>query len=115
MEAAASLRVPLCGLPCSEIRIAATPADWTRATGGCAAGRTALATPYDEGASPSVGGRPVSEAQAIAAAAALLREARQPFVFGLSMSGCATARKAASIARLLGGAIDVEGADLLEN
>lgn len=115
MEAAVSLRVPLCGLPCSEIRIATSTEDWPRATGGCAAGRAALATPYDEAATPSVRGRAVSEAQAIAAASALLREARQPFVFGLSMSGCGTARKAASIARRLGGAIDVEGAELLEN
>ena len=115
MEAAVSLRVPLCGLPCSEIRIASCPEDWPRATGGCPACRAALAMPYDEAASPSVGGRPVSEAQALAAAAALLQEARQPFLFGLSLSGCGTARKAASIARRLGAALDVEGAEPLEN
>jgi len=115
MDAALSLRVPLCGLPCAEMRIAPAPSGGVRASGGCPAGRVAAALPIADEAKPAVDGRPVSEAQAVAAAAALLLEARSPFVFGLSMSSCGTARRAAAIARRLGGAIDVEGAAALEN
>jgi formylmethanofuran dehydrogenase subunit B len=56
-------------------------------------------------------GKKTSTVKAIEAAVGILRGARSPFVYGLSRSATATARRAAEVARALGGAIDVEGSD----
>jgi formylmethanofuran dehydrogenase subunit B len=115
MDAALSLRVPFCGLPCPEVRLAPGAPGGERVSGGCPTCRAEAMRAVPDVARPAVGGQPASETQALDAAAALLLEARSPFVFGLSMSSCGTARRAASIARRLRGAIDVEGAAALES
>jgi formylmethanofuran dehydrogenase subunit B len=108
---ATRVRVPFCGLPCSDLTLEEASGGAARVSGGCAAGREALAAAAtdDPRATPRVAGRAASLEEAIDAAAALLDRARSPFIYGLSRSPVGAAREAARLARTLGGAIDIEG------
>ncbi|HYV84974.1 MAG TPA: hypothetical protein VFB49_03600 [Patescibacteria group bacterium] len=113
---ATRVRVPFCGLPCPDLTLDEAPGGAVRVTGGCAAGRGALAAlaADDSSAGPRVAGRAASLEEALAAAAALLARARSPFIYGLSRSPVGAAREAARLAQTLGGAIDVEGSAPLD-
>src|SRR5882762_9771769 len=79
--------------------------------GGCPVCRDEIGFFRHDAPAARLSGKEVSTDRAIGAAARLLREARSPFVYGLSRSGNETARRAAAIAARLGGAIDVEGGE----
>jgi formylmethanofuran dehydrogenase subunit B len=108
MAAPIRLRPWYCGLPCSELRIEAGPDGSWRADGGCPACRDEVLALREDGSGPRVRGREASVEQALAAAAAVLAEARSPFVYGLSRSATSTARRACALAASLGGSLDVE-------
>jgi formylmethanofuran dehydrogenase subunit B len=106
------VRVPFCGLPCSDLTLDDAPdGAWRVTGGGCASSRQALAAAAaaDLSASPLVAGRAATMDEAIDAAAALLARSRSPFIYGLSLSAMEAARQAARLARALHAAIDVEG------
>jgi formylmethanofuran dehydrogenase subunit B len=105
--------VPFCGLPCSAVVL---PRDGREPGGGCPVCRDAVAAALDDdaGDTPRIEGRPATLDEAVARAAAALKEARRPFVHGLAWSSVGTARRAAGLAWLARGAIDVEGAGAVE-
>ena len=111
------VRVPFCGLPCSDLTLDDAPdGAWRVTGGGCASSRRALAAAAaaDLSAAPLVAGRAATMEEAIDAAAALLARSRSPFIYGLSLSAMEAARQAARLARALHAAIDVEGGDALD-
>src|SRR5712671_2433962 len=113
---ARQVRVPFCGLPCTELTLDDAPDGSWRVGGGCASGRAALAAAAsgDLSATARVAGRAATMEEAIDAAAGILARARSPFVYGLSQSSMESARRAARLARALHGAIDVEGGAALD-
>jgi formylmethanofuran dehydrogenase subunit B len=113
---ARQVRVPFCGLPCSDLTLDDAPDGSWRVAGGCASGREALAAAAaaDLSATARVAGHAATMEEAIDAAADLLARARSPFVYGLSRSAMEAARRAARLARTLRGAIDVEGGAVLD-
>src|SRR5881628_899514 len=100
-----------CGLPCAGMTVGLRKARLVAIDGGCPACRDEVALFRTEARPPLAFGKKTTTAGAIEAAAGILREARLPFVYGLSRSATATARRAAGLARALGGAIDVEGSE----
>ena len=107
------IEVPFCGLPCPGVVL---PRDGHELRGGCPVCRDAVAAAFDDdvSATPRVGGHPVTLNEAVASAARALKTARSPFVHGLAWSSVGTARRAASLAWRVRGAIDVEGAGAVE-
>jgi formylmethanofuran dehydrogenase subunit B len=101
-----------CGLPCVPTTLETLDDGSTRVTGGCPACREEAAAFRDAGLpSPrEAGGDALSEK--IGAAAAILLESRAPFIYGLGRSATVVARRAAALAAILGGAVDIEGADI---
>src|SRR6266704_2324409 len=99
-----------CGLPC-ELTLDIRKGGAAAAAGGCRACRDEIAAFREEARPPVVAGRKAAPAEAIDAAARILSEARAPFIYGLSRSATATAGRAAALAALLRGAIDIEGSE----
>ncbi len=92
MAAPFRLRPWYCGLPCSELLIETGPDGSWRADGGCPACREEVLALHEDGGGPRVRGKEASLEQSLAAAAAILAQARSPFVYGLSRSATSTAR-----------------------
>src|SRR5207247_3293249 len=84
------------------------------AEGGCPACRLEVALFHEEDRPPRVAGKDVSAERAIEAAVRILKEARSPFVYGLSLSSTATARRAIALAEAIGAALDVEGSEAIQ-
>jgi formylmethanofuran dehydrogenase subunit B len=104
--------LPFCGLPCAETALTFENGRVVEARGGCAVCRdAALALRFD--GDPLISGRGATLDEALDRAAARIRQARRPFLYGLAASPVGTARLAARLAARLDAAIDVEGGDLL--
>src|SRR3989442_11708111 len=99
-----------CGMPC-ELTLDVPKSGTVAAVGGCPACRDELAAFREEARPPVVAGRRTTLAAAIDAAARILSEARAAFIYGLSRSATATAGRAAALAALVRGVIDVEGSE----
>jgi formylmethanofuran dehydrogenase subunit B len=111
MRAPVAVRVPFCGLPCAPLLVQ-PGTDPLIVEGGCAVARAAAARRTDPGG-PRVDGMPATFEAAVDRAVAILGGARRPHVGGLAWSTVETARRAARLARRLGGSIDIEGSDRL--
>src|SRR2546428_4811120 len=102
-----------CGLPCDEMTLEVRDDGIVAAQGGCPDCRQEVALFHEEDRPPRVAGKEVSAERAIEAAVRMLKEARSPFVYGLSLSTTGTARRATSLAEAIGAAIDVEGSEAI--
>src|SRR2546427_7511049 len=102
-----------CGLPCDEMTLEVREDGIVAAQGGCPDCRQEVALFHEEDRPPRVAGKEVSAERAIEAAVRMLKEARSPFVYGLSLSTTGTARRATSLAEAIGAAIDVEGSEAI--
>src|SRR5882762_5664590 len=102
-----------CGLPCPPMTLEVREGGLATVDGGCPACREEIDLFRDDAPAARAFGKELPIDRAIEAAARVLREAGAPFVYGLSRSANATARRAALIAAALGGAVDVEGADAI--
>src|SRR2546422_1911586 len=102
-----------CGLPCDEMTLEVREDGIVAAQGGCPDCRQEVALFHEEDRPPRVAGKEVSADRAIEAAVRMLKEARSPFVYGLSLSTTGTARRATSLAEAIGAAIDVEGSEAI--
>ncbi|PYT36384.1 MAG: hypothetical protein DMF52_07650 [Acidobacteria bacterium] len=103
-----------CGLPCEPMTLEVREEGPIVAEGGCPACRLEVALFHEEDRPPRVAGKDVSAERAIEAAVRILKEARAPFVYGLSLSSTATARRAIALAEAIGAALDVEGSEAIQ-
>jgi formylmethanofuran dehydrogenase subunit B len=111
MPTVARVRPNSCGLPCAPITLESMDDGSTRVTGGCPDCRREASAAHAAGlSSPLVAGGGAPE-ETIDTAAAILAKARAPFIYGLGRSATVVARRAADLAAILGGALDVEGAE----
>ena len=110
MRTAARFHSFFCGMPC-ELTLDVPKSGTVAAVGGCPACRDEIAAFRKEDRPPVVAGRRTALAPAIDAAARILSEARAAFIYGLSRSATATAGRAAALAALVRGVIDVEGSE----
>jgi formylmethanofuran dehydrogenase subunit B len=95
-----------CGCACDDIEVG--PAGLKRT---CAIGDAWFAI-GDRPPVARVDGRPVSLDEAVDAAAAILREARAPLVYGLSQTSCEAQRRAVALAEAIGAVVDPAGAGM---
>jgi formylmethanofuran dehydrogenase subunit B len=94
-----------CGCACDDIELTAAGPIRTCALGDAwFAARTGDRPPV-----ATVEGRSVSIDEAVDAAAAILREARAPLVYGLGQTSCEAQRRAVALAEAIGGVIDPAG------
>jgi formylmethanofuran dehydrogenase subunit B len=96
-----------CGCGCDDIEVAVAGGALASATGTCPLGDAWLAERAAEAPPPArVDGREAGFADAVAAAAAILAEARLPLVCGLGDTDCESQRAAVALAEALGAVID---------
>jgi formylmethanofuran dehydrogenase subunit B len=99
-----------CGCGCDDIEVAAAAGALERVTGTCPIGDTWFAERTRAAPPPAfVDGREADVADAIAAAAAILAEARLPLVCGLGGADCESQRAAVALAEAIGAVIDPVG------
>jgi formylmethanofuran dehydrogenase subunit B len=99
-----------CGCACDDIEVAAADGVLERVTGTCPIGDAWFAERTAGTPGPArVDGREVDVADAIAAAAAILAEARFPLVCGLGGTDCESQRAAVGLAEAIGAVIDPVG------
>src|SRR2546425_7113841 len=91
-----------CGLPCDPMTLEVREDGLVATEGGCPACRQEVALFHEEERPPRLAGKEVSLDRAIEAAVRILKQARSPFVYGLSLGSTATARRAISLARAIG-------------
>ncbi|HXW95952.1 MAG TPA: hypothetical protein VEI47_00095 [Gemmatimonadales bacterium] len=96
---------PFCGLVCDDLVVTATGSQLTVRTNGCGLAVTSFGKGSPATVSPRIAGRQVELAAAVAEAARLLRDARQPLIAGLA-TDVAGARAAAELADRCGGVLD---------
>jgi formylmethanofuran dehydrogenase subunit B len=94
-----------CGCACDDIEV--TAAGLVRT---CSLGDTWFAARTgDRPPVATVEGRAASVDEAVDAAAAILRDARSPLVYGLGQSSCEAQRRAVAVAEAIGGVVDHAG------
>jgi formylmethanofuran dehydrogenase subunit B len=94
-----------CGCACDDIEVTAAGPIRTCPLGDAwFAARTGDRPPV-----ATVGGRTVSLDEAVGAAAAMLRRARSPLVYGLGQTSCEAQRRAVALAEAIGAVIDPAG------
>ena len=99
-----------CGCGCDDIEVAAADEAFEHATGTCSIGDAWFAERAGGAPTPAVvDGHEVDAAEAIAAAAAILAQARLPLVCGLGTSDCESQRAAVALAEAIGAVIDPVG------
>jgi len=97
---------PFCGLVCDDLVVGTTGGRLEVKRNGCALATAAFGRAGEAVAdAPRIGGRPASLADAVAAAAGLLRSARLPLIGGLA-TDVEGARLAGRLADRLGGVLD---------
>ncbi len=96
---------PFCGLVCDDLVVASSAGRLTVKANGCAVARAALERVGSGSASPRIGGRSTTLAEATAEAARLLRAARQPLIGGLG-TDVEGSRAAGRLADRCGGVLD---------
>lgn len=96
---------PFCGLVCDDLVVGSKAGRLTVKANGCPVASAALDRAGSGSATPRIGGRPATLADATAEAAKLLRAARQPLIGGLGtdVEGC---RAAGRLADRCGGVLD---------
>ena len=99
-----------CGCGCDDIEVAGAGEALERVAGTCSIGDAWFAERAAETPPPAfVDGREADVADAIAAAAAILAEARLPLVCGLGDTDCESQRAAVALAEAIGAVIDPVG------
>lgn len=96
---------PFCGLACDDLEIAVTPTGVRVEANGCPISDAAFAFVASGFDGPAIAGEPVSFAEAVAHAAAILRRARSPLITGLG-TDIAGMRAALPLAERLGATLD---------
>jgi formylmethanofuran dehydrogenase subunit B len=99
-----------CGCACDDIEVTVLEGRLTGLTRTCPLGDTWFAERGGE--RPPVArieGRAVSLDEAVDAAAAILRQARAPLVYGLGQTSCEAGRRAVALAEAIGAAVDPAG------
>ena len=99
-----------CGCACDDIEVTVAEGRLAAVTRTCALGDAWFAE--RSGDRPPVArfdGRPVSLDEAVDAAAAILRRARAPLVYGLSQTSCEAQRRAVAVADAIGAVVDPAG------
>ena len=103
---------PFCGLACDDLAIEVAPSGVRVAANGCARSRRMFGASSPNGAPARIAGTPATLADAIAAAAAILRDATQPVFAGLA-TDVAGVRATLALAERLGGVVDHLGSRAL--
>src|SRR5215831_4802455 len=99
-----------CGCLCDDIELTVTGDRITEAVNACALGRTWFLDQRADDSRPEalIGGAPAPVERALDEAAAVLRAAHSPLVYGLSDTTVEAQRAAVEIADLLGACLDSE-------
>jgi formylmethanofuran dehydrogenase subunit B len=103
---------PFCGLACDDLGIEVSASGVRVAANGCARSRRMFGASPPSGAAAQIAGAPATLAEAIAHAAAILREATQPVFAGLA-TDVAGVRATLALAERLGGVVDHLGSRAL--
>ena len=99
-----------CGCACDDIEVTVAEGRLAAVTRTCALGDAWFAERSgDRPPVARVDGRPVSLDEAVDAAAAILRRARAPLVYGLSQTSCEAQRRAVAVADAIGAVVDPAG------
>ena len=106
-EVYTAVACPGCGCVCDDLRVTTDGGRVVAAERACRLAEPwFLAQTGGQSAEAFVGDRPATVAEAVAAAADLLRTARRPLIYGLSRSTTAGQRAAVALADKLGAVID---------
>lgn len=103
---------PFCGLACDDLEIEVTAGRLRLSKGACPISRAQFERDLPNDATPQLDGRDCTRAEAVAAAAGLLREARLPVFAGLA-TDIEGLRGALALADRTGGVIDHRGSQAL--
>ena len=95
-----------CGCACDDIVVTVAEGRLTRLTRTCPLGDLWFAERRDRPPVARVGERTVSLDEAVDAAAAILRQARAPLVYGLGQTSCEAQRRAVALAEAIGAVVD---------
>jgi len=96
-----------CGCACDDIEVTVAEGRLAAVTRTCALGDAWFAERSgDRPPVARVDGRTVSVDEAVDAAAAILRQARAPLVYGLGQTSCEAQRRAVALADAIGAAVD---------
>ena len=99
-----------CGCVCDDIEVTVAEGRLAAVTRTCALGDAWFAERSgDRPPVARVDGRPVSLDEAVDAAAAILRQARAPLVYGLGQTSCEAQRRAVAVADAIGAVVDPAG------
>src|SRR5690348_2707793 len=96
---------PFCGLACDDLGVEVTTASVRVVTNGCERSRRMFGAAARNGAPARIDGAPATLSDAIARAAAILRDATQSAFGGLA-TDVAGVRATLALAERLGGAVD---------
>jgi len=95
-----------CGCLCDDLVVEVEDDRITKVKKACGIGRNKFLHAQSDTPVPSIAGREVSVGEAVAEAARLLRQARNPLVYGLSSTTAEAQAEAVELAELLGGCLD---------
>jgi formylmethanofuran dehydrogenase subunit B len=99
-----------CGCACDDIEVTVVEGRLAGVTRTCALGDLWFAERGgDRPPVARVDGRPASVDEAVGAAAAILRQARAPLVYGLGQTSCEAQRRAVALAEAIGAVVDPPG------
>ncbi|MCR4427987.1 MAG: formylmethanofuran dehydrogenase subunit B [Caldiserica bacterium] len=97
---------PFCGCLCDDVQVVVEDGKIIEVKNGCSISKTLFTHHHSEDLYPEVKGKKTDLEGAIKEATSILKEARFPLIFGLSMTNCEAQRKAVELAELIGGNID---------
>jgi len=95
-----------CGCLCDDLVVEVEDDRITKVKKACGIGRNKFLHAQSDTPVPSIAGREVGVGEAVAEAARLLRQARNPLVYGLSSTTAEAQAEAVELAELLGGCLD---------
>lgn len=101
-----SATCPFCGCLCDDIQIVVENGKVLEVKNGCSISKTLFTHHDPDDLVPQIEGKKTSLEEALDKATSIIRQARFPLVFGLSMTSCEAQRKAVELAEFIGGNID---------
>ena len=98
-----------CGCACDDIEVTVAEGRIVGLTRTCELGDAWFAERTAEGPVTRIDGRAASVDEAADAAAAILRQARAPLIYGLGQTSCEAQRRAVALAEAVGAIVDPAG------
>lgn len=97
---------PFCGCLCDDVQLILENGEVKEVKNGCAITKSLFRYHNWAELKPEIEGQSVSLDEALDKATSILKQARFPLIFGLSMTSCEAIRKAVELADFIGGNID---------